>query len=471
MRRVAILLIVVGLLSAACGSVAELAPQSRGGVATKPETTTTLPTASTTTSTLPAGPLSIDQQISVTIEDLERYWADELPETYGLAYTSPAAVGGYDLRLGDTPTCGDEVLEPSLAVGNAFYCPPDDTIFWDEQELIPTLYDGFGPFAVSLVLAHEWGHAIQNRAGVPDALPTVVSELQADCFAGAWTGRALAGGSPIEVGDEELDVATAGFLLFRDPTGTSPAAPGAHGNAFDRVGAFLEGVRSGAAACATYPDEFPDITQRPADPGDLTGGNLPIDQVFPQLSATLDVYWSQNLPILGGEPWDAFDAVVAYESGEPPACPGGYADPAGLEAGLGYCPATDTLALDTQGVVAPLYENFGDFGPAFVFGIAWAQKAQLALGIDVGTDAARLRSDCLTGNWAGVAAAREGIRTGEVDANGEDERLFLSPGDLDEAIQAILFLGDRQMGEIDAFERVEAFRLGFFGTPEDCLGG
>ncbi|MEX1279295.1 MAG: neutral zinc metallopeptidase [Acidimicrobiia bacterium] len=477
MRRVAILLIVVGLLAAACGAVAELAPQSQGGVVAKPAATTTTSLPPSTTSTLPAGPLSIDQQIEVTIEDLERYWADELPETYGLAYTPPAEVGGYNVGLGDAPACGDEPLEPSLAVGNAFYCPPDDTIFWDEQELIPTLYDRFGPFAVSLVLAHEWGHAIQNRAGVPDELPTVIRELQADCFAGAWTGRALAGASPIRVGEEQLDVATSGFLLFRDPTGqTDDLSPGAHGNAFDRVGAFLDGVRRGSAECATYPEDPPEVTLGffRSEQEFATGGNLPLEDVFPLLSGTLETYWSQTAADLGVT-WDSFDELVSYEAGEAPECLGGFADPAGVASGMAYCPSSDVLALDVEGTFVPLYENFGDFGPGFVLGLAWAQKAQLELGIDVGTDAARLRSDCLAGTWAQAARQDEdgtgGISPGLDEAGDPLPPISLSPGDLDEAIQAILFLGDRQMGELDAFERVEAFRLGFFGTPEDCLGG
>jgi hypothetical protein len=78
---------------------------------------------------------------------------------------------------------------------------------WDAEGLMAPLYEQFGDFTVALVLAHEWGHAIQERFGFDDsANPTIVSELQADCLAGAWTGYVASGESDIlvlEPGDLE----------------------------------------------------------------------------------------------------------------------------------------------------------------------------------------------------------------------------------------------------------------------------
>ena len=76
--------------------------------------------------------------------------------------------------------------------GNAFYCSAGDFVAWDEQTLLPKLRDQFGDFAVALVLAHEWGHAIQARTDTR-LNATVYLEMQADCFAGAWT-RHIANG-------------------------------------------------------------------------------------------------------------------------------------------------------------------------------------------------------------------------------------------------------------------------------------
>ena len=51
----------------------------------------------------------------------------------------------------------------------------------------------FGASILGVVFAHEYGHVIQARAGVLGReLPTIVSEQQADCFAGAWVATSAA---------------------------------------------------------------------------------------------------------------------------------------------------------------------------------------------------------------------------------------------------------------------------------------
>ena len=84
----------------------------------------------------------------------------------------------------EMPPCGPRPAYEEIA-DNAFYCPDDDIIAGDEVPLIPQLNEQFGPFTVAIVFAHEYGHAVQARFGTSDR--TVVPEMQADCFAGAWT--------------------------------------------------------------------------------------------------------------------------------------------------------------------------------------------------------------------------------------------------------------------------------------------
>ena len=146
--------------------------------------------------------------------------------------------------------------------------------------LVPELYEEFGGFTLGIVFAHELGHAIQERAGV--AGPTIMRELQADCFAGAWTADVEDGGAEhFEVGIEDLDRAVAGFLELRDEVGVVRADhPAAHGTGFDRIGAFVEGYEHGASRCAAYPDEFAAgdhlVVEVPFSQADFqTGGNLP----------------------------------------------------------------------------------------------------------------------------------------------------------------------------------------------------
>lgn len=477
MRRL-VAFVILCTVTAGCGAPVAT-ERSRGGSAEKPPPTTsptptTVGQTTTTTSPVASGPLSLPDQVSLTLIDLGEFWGEALPEAFDLAYEPVNVLGGYDVATDGPPACGDELLDAEIAIGNAFYCPADDTVAWDEAVLFPTLYDDFGPFAVSLVLAHEWGHAVQSRV-LDSRLPTIVSELQADCYAGAWAGYAVDGGL-VDVGPSELDVATAGFLYFRDPVAAGRNDPGAHGNAFDRVGAFADGFRTGVGTCAGYAAEFPEVTQIGFSVDELaTGGNLPKSEVFPTLARTLDVWWTDVLTA-EGIAWSPFSDLVVVEAGGAVACE--LVDTSSLRHGFGYCDAEDVLVLDVDGVVDPLYDAFGDFGPALVIGKAWAQKGQVLLGLSTTGTAADRQLDCLAGAWAGDGrlifgadgeVLQRGLPTGEFDDDGVEQVIRLSAGDLDEAIQSILFLGEAAEDGPTAFERVESFRIGVLEGVDACL--
>ncbi|SDB79924.1 hypothetical protein GA0111570_101197 [Raineyella antarctica] len=121
---------------------------------------------------------------------LNNYWAAALQD-----YHSPKQ---FTMFNGQIQTgCGTA----TSAVG-PFYCPADESIYLDES-FFTTLQQQFGaastPAVEAYVLAHEYGHHIQNQIGVLDRVqqggtgagsPAVRSELQADCFAGVWFANA-----------------------------------------------------------------------------------------------------------------------------------------------------------------------------------------------------------------------------------------------------------------------------------------
>ncbi|HEU0101459.1 MAG TPA: neutral zinc metallopeptidase [Mycobacteriales bacterium] len=181
------------------------------------------------------------------IGSLEQYWSRALPEAFGVPYTSPTRYSYYRSDAGPGPACGGQ---PAPAK-NAFYCPAGDFMAWDETGLMIPYYVSAGDFAAAFVLAHEFGHAMQARLPQTDQLG-VLTELQADCFAGAWS-RSVQDQGLLNEGD--LDEATFAVFSARDLPGTPFTDPAAHGSGFERTRAFTDGYEGGPRACYPAPAE------------------------------------------------------------------------------------------------------------------------------------------------------------------------------------------------------------------------
>jgi uncharacterized protein len=87
---------------------------------------------------------------------------------------------------------------PATSAVGPFYCPVDQTAYFDTgffQVLVDQFGSSGGPFAQEYVVAHEYGHHVQQLQGLLGRSQQgaqgsggngVRTELQADCYAGIW---------------------------------------------------------------------------------------------------------------------------------------------------------------------------------------------------------------------------------------------------------------------------------------------
>jgi predicted metalloprotease len=197
-----------------------------------------------------AGELTLDQALELSIESLHGYWAQTLPSLFDQEYVPLQATIAYRPVQGEIPPCGEETPNPSEYTRQAFYCGRGDFVAWDAQNLFPRFYERFGDLSVGLVLAHEWGHAVQARVGYSGADP--FPELQADCYAGAWFAS-IGDDSPLAEARTRIEPALiALFNHLGDPSGTGFDRNSIHGTPIQRQNSFKDGHDNGAAACLLY---------------------------------------------------------------------------------------------------------------------------------------------------------------------------------------------------------------------------
>jgi predicted metalloprotease len=189
---------------------------------------------------------SYAQRVTKLIGLIDGYYGGQL----GTAYVKPAVHAPYDIDA-SAGVCGGVAAD----AGNAFYCGPGAFITWDESGLLRPLFDQIGDGAVGFVLAHEWGHAMQDELRIFDA-DSIHIELQADCFAGSWLDAMEREGSLLPA---DLDEATAAVSAFGDPPGTPSDDPQAHGSGAQRLAAAQFGLDRGMQACIDSVESLPNL--------------------------------------------------------------------------------------------------------------------------------------------------------------------------------------------------------------------
>jgi predicted metalloprotease len=424
----------------------------------------------------PAAPY--DSILRTSIRDIQDFWSEQLPAVYGVRYQAlpQSHIHAYTSRtdMSSITDCAGGGATYKDFKHNAFHCPLDMTVNYDNQDLFPGLYKKFGAFTLAQVLSHEWGHVIQTQTGT-EFPATVLSETQADCFAGAWVEHVDSGDSKLlKLDPGDLDKGLAGMLEFSDPIGGDPTNKAAHGSGFDRVNAFQQGIEGGVARCAQWAENPPLIVELPFTSAlDVAqGGDLPFRDVVPTTKEDLDLYWGQFT--FGGEQYQSVSDVVSYnpkDKGSLPKC-SGYKT-SDYKGSIFYCPDEDFVAYD-RNLVRGVYGEFGDFAVSVLVGNAWASAMQSRLDITGDSKTIGLQADCLTGAWVGsVPVDQEGTVQARNQPETREASFSLSPGDLDEVVQSFLVFADpveaKEATRGTAFERMEAFRLGFFQDEQACL--
>ena len=424
-----------------------------------------------------------DGFLTAAIADIQSFWATSFAEVYATAWT-PLAGGvyaGYPGREAPIPGCinapADSTYE-EIAQGGAFYCKLNDFMAYDDDGLLPSLVDSLGRESVAIVLAHEFGHAVQQRAG-EWGRSGVLKEQQADCFAGAWSAHVASGGSDtMTFDDKAVRSGMVGMLqigkLGDRTDGTKPLdSSDPHGTGFDRVSAFQDGFEGGAQRCKAFFTEgrMNKLINIAFDLNDPNAGNLPLIDPNPDptngpsdivtiIPAGLDVFWvalTADNSITFTPP-----TFSDYSSQGPfPTCSG--IDDAAWPNNVIYCPDDNTIYWDKDFAVKLSSDlNFGDMSVGYLFSNAYSEAIQVALKTTTSGENRVLGNDCLTGAW--VAS---------IVPPSTNAKITLSAGDLDEAVSTAIALSDptadtNKVGS--AFEKVDAFRTGVLGGLAACQG-
>ena len=195
--------------------------------------------------------------------NVQSFWRRQLPQS-GKQYTPAKLVLFSEATQSGCGTASAET--------GPFYCPPDERVYLDLgffSELQSRFHARGGDFAEAYVVAHEYGHHVQDLLGterrvraLQEQRPaergplSVRMELQADCYAGVWGHAAYSQGkvdqkeiadaldAAAAVGDDRIQAETRGQVNPETWT---------HGSAAERQRWFTRGYqRSEPSGCDTF---------------------------------------------------------------------------------------------------------------------------------------------------------------------------------------------------------------------------
>jgi uncharacterized protein len=199
-----------------------------------------------------------DCRILTVVNSVQRYWESAL-RNY-----DPARTRFFEGSV--STACGNA----TSAVG-PFYCPADRFVYIDLgffDQLESQFGASGGPLAEAYVIAHEYGHHVQNLTGTLDRARSgdtgprsdaVRVELQADCYAGAWVANAVRTGLIEDITRGDIQDALSAAAAVGDDRiqerieGRVTPEAWTHGSAEQRQSWLVRGIEGGGPnSCDTF---------------------------------------------------------------------------------------------------------------------------------------------------------------------------------------------------------------------------